>query len=219
MSKKIGGSTNDTLARAVDSCLDLVTVSHRRVSIGIDGSPYSRIEFSIFDSGSMRIAVSLLAHTRIEVTRFDFGLSQTSPREHSPWTGLYRIEAFRTEPSTGILRDLGDSEPATRPKTLLSNQIFMGIISLPRPLHMLEVPRAMARVIDPELQEIDRELTLMSNWYLTVRDLKLRVFMIAEQLGESCPKGESRGSALDCFRINWPQRKAAMLREFLGASE
>jgi hypothetical protein len=50
MSKMIDTFTSDTLACAVDLCLDLVTLSHRRVCVGIDWSPCSQIERSIFDS-------------------------------------------------------------------------------------------------------------------------------------------------------------------------
>jgi hypothetical protein len=56
----------------------------------------------------------------------------------------------------------------------------MGIISSPRPLHILEVSRAMGHVMDPELQEVGRELTLMFRRYLTVRDLQLRMFGVVE---------------------------------------
>jgi hypothetical protein len=45
---------------------------------------------------------------------------------------------------------------------------------------------AVAHGMDRELQEIDRELTLMFRRDLTVRDLQLRVFVVAEQLGKSC---------------------------------
>jgi hypothetical protein len=107
-------------------------------------------------------------------------------------TELYCIKAFRAEPSTGILGEPGNSEPANRPRTLGSKQIFMGIISSPRPVHTLEVPRATAQVMDPELQEIDHEVTSMFRRYLTVRDFQLKMFVIAGQSGESCPKRESR---------------------------
>jgi hypothetical protein len=79
MLKMIGTFTSDTLARAVDSCLDLVTVSHRRVSVGIDCPPCARIERSILDSSPKKIAASLLADRGIEVTCLDFGLRETSP--------------------------------------------------------------------------------------------------------------------------------------------
>jgi hypothetical protein len=95
----------------------------------------------------------------------------------------------------------------------------MGIISSPHPLYMLEAFRRMGDVIDPELQEPDRQLTLTFRRYLTVRELQLRVSMVAGQLDESRPKGKSRASLLELFHINWPQRKAVMLREFLGTSE
>jgi hypothetical protein len=95
----------------------------------------------------------------------------------------------------------------------------MWVISSSRPLHVLEVSRAMTHVMDPELQEIDRELAVMFRRYLTVRDLHLRVFVVAEQLGKSCVKGKSRGSLLEWFHINWPQRKVALLPEPLGTSE
>jgi hypothetical protein len=105
------------------------------------------------------------------------------------------------------LPELGNSEPATRPKTLSSNKIFKGIVSLPRPLNIFEVSRAMAHVMDPELWEIVHVLTLMFKRYLTVRDLQLRLFVIAEQLGEGCPKEKSRGSLLEWLHINWLQEK------------
>jgi hypothetical protein len=151
MSKMIGTFTTDTLTGAADSCLDLVTLFHRWVSVGIDFSPCSRIEHSVFDNSLKRIVVSLLAHTGIEVTHLDFGLPETSPRDYLSWIELYHIEAVRAELSTEILREPGNSDPATRPKTLSFNQIFMGIISSPRPLHVLKVSRAMARVMDREL--------------------------------------------------------------------
>jgi predicted lipid carrier protein YhbT len=56
---------------------------------------------------------------------------------------------------------------------------------------MLEVSRVMAHVMDPELQDFDHELASMFRRYLTVRDLQLRVLVVAEQLGERCPKGKS----------------------------
>jgi hypothetical protein len=95
----------------------------------------------------------------------------------------------------------------------------MEIIVSPLPLHLLEVSRAMAHVMNPELREIDRELTLIFRRYVTVLDLQLRLLVVAEQLGESCPKSELRGSLLERVYINWPQRKAVMLREFFGACE
>jgi hypothetical protein len=67
---------------------------------------------------------------------------------------------------------------------------------------MLEVSMAMLDVMELELQEIERELTLMFRRYLTVRDLELKVFVVAEQFGESCPKGKSRGSLLEWLHIN-----------------
>jgi hypothetical protein len=79
--------------------------------------------------------------------------------------------------------------------------------------------RAMVHVTDPELDEIDHELTLIFKRYLTVRDLQLRVFVVSEQLGKSFSKEKSRGSSLERLHINWPQRKTVMLREFLGTSE
>jgi hypothetical protein len=78
---------------------------------------------------------------------------------------------------------------------LSSNEIFMGIISSRRVLHMLNMSRALAHVMGPELQEID--LTLMFRRYLTICDLQLRVFVGAEQLGDSYPKGKCRGSLLE----------------------
>jgi hypothetical protein len=95
----------------------------------------------------------------------------------------------------------------------------MGIISSPRPLHILEVSRAMIHVMDPELQEIDRELTLIFKWYLTVADLQLKVFVVAEQLGKRCPKEQPRGLLLGWLHIKGPQTKIVMPREFLGTSE
>jgi hypothetical protein len=84
---------------------------------------------------------------------------------------------------------------------------------------MPEMSRAMAHVMGAELPEIDREPTLMFRRCLTVRDLQLRVFVVAEELGESCRKGKSRGWLLEWFHINWPRRKVEMLREFLCMSE
>jgi hypothetical protein len=126
---------------------------------------------------------------------------------------------FRADRSTRILREFGISEPAILPKTLSSNQIFMGILSSPRSLHMLEVSRAMSHVMDPRLQEIDRELILLFTRSLTVRCLQLRVFVVAEPLDKSCPKAKSRVSLSEWPHINWRQSKAMMLREFLGTSE
>jgi hypothetical protein len=202
MSKMIDASISDALAGAVHSRLDLGTGFRRRVSVGIKCSTCSRIDRSIFDSSPKRIAASLLAHRGIEVTRLDFGLPEKSPPGHLPWSKLYRIEAFRAEPSTRILREPGKSGLAARPKTLPSNQILMGIISSARPLHTLEVSKPMVHVMDRELQGIDREAILMFRRYLTVCDLQLGVFVIAEQIGESYPKGKLRGSVLERLHIN-----------------
>jgi hypothetical protein len=75
----------------------------------------------------------------------------------------------------------------------------MRAISSPRLLHMLEVSGAMAHVTNPELQEIDCELILTFRRYLTVRNLQLRVFVIAEQLGDVVPKENREGSSSNGF--------------------
>jgi hypothetical protein len=82
MLKIIGTFIGDTLTRAIDLCLDLVTLCHLRVSVGIDCSPCSRIERSMFESRVKKIAAYLLAHTGIEVTRLDIGFPETSPRDY-----------------------------------------------------------------------------------------------------------------------------------------
>jgi hypothetical protein len=50
---------------------------------------------------------------------------------------------------------------------------------------------------------------------LTVRDLQLRVLVVAEQLGERCPKGKSWGYRLEWLHINWRKEKLWCLGNFL----
>jgi hypothetical protein len=87
----IDAFANERLARTVDLCLDLITVSHRRISIGIDCYPCCRIERSIFDSFPRRITSSLPAHGGIDMNRLDFGWGQTSRRDCPPWNELQTV--------------------------------------------------------------------------------------------------------------------------------
>jgi hypothetical protein len=82
MSKKMNAMTSENLARAVDSYLDPVTVSHRHVSFGIDCSATSRIERSIFDGSQKRIVMSLQGHTEVDMSRPDLELLQTSLQDY-----------------------------------------------------------------------------------------------------------------------------------------
>jgi hypothetical protein len=56
MSKIISTFTSNTLACAIDSCLNLITLSHRQVSVKINYSPCSQTKHSIFNSGLKKTA-------------------------------------------------------------------------------------------------------------------------------------------------------------------
>jgi hypothetical protein len=131
MKRPIGVFTSDALTHAIDSGLDVSIVARHHVSVGVDCPPYSRIERSIFDSGTKQIARSSFTQTGIDLTRPDFGLIQMSELEPQPWQELYRIPEFVAQsPATGE-GDLANVARVTKPRTLTSDRIFMG--SLLRP--------------------------------------------------------------------------------------
>jgi hypothetical protein len=97
--------------------------------------------------------------------------------------------------------------------------MFMPIIYSSLLLHLFKVSRAMVHAMEGDLQEIDSDLISMLRRYVTLRDWQLQVFMVAEQLGESLPKGKSPRSLLEWPYIGWRQRNVLMLRGFLGHAE
>jgi hypothetical protein len=137
MAKMIGTFTADILSHAVESCLDLVTVPYRRISFGADYDPFSQIEDSLFEGTLQEIAASLFRRTGINLARLDFGLDSTSDPDSEACQELYKFREFCAKPLVATLSQLNHYEAPIRPRSLLSNEIFGGIIASPRARHLL----------------------------------------------------------------------------------
>jgi hypothetical protein len=141
MKRLIGAFASGALTNATDSCLDLSIVARHRVSVGVDCPPYSRIERSIFDSGTKQIAGSLFTQAGIDLTRLDFGLIQMSALESQSWQELYLIPEFVAQSPAIGEGDFANLARLTKPRTLSSDRILMGVIASPRPVHQMSTPR------------------------------------------------------------------------------
>jgi hypothetical protein len=86
ISKIMDAFTSDALARAVDSCLDLVTVSHRRVSVRIHYFLCFQIEYSIFDSSPRELLrlCSLTQELKLLVSALDYRKRHHETIYHGP---------------------------------------------------------------------------------------------------------------------------------------
>jgi hypothetical protein len=95
------------------------------------------------------------------------------------WPELFKISEFLQAsadlPSTTPVA----AERKQASRTLTSNQIFLGIISSPWAVHMIQTPAKMSRELTMDVSEIEKNLLSSFNYRLSVRDLGFHIYMIA----------------------------------------
>jgi hypothetical protein len=138
MKKMIKVFTTDVTDLPIDKCLKLTVEPRRRAAVGVGCEPWSDSAPSIFRKSPKLIAISLLNQAGIKMHP-DLTIGIDLPHA---WQELLKISEFQhrspeLRPTTPI-----DAERKLRSRTLISNQIFLGIIASPRVFPMIQVQKA-----------------------------------------------------------------------------
>jgi hypothetical protein len=130
----------------VKEFLNLMARPRRRTSVGVDCAAFSASGSSVFKRPARIMAISLLIRIG-----FDMGPLAREIQSNVPdaWKELTNIPGFRR---SGIGESPAGKIPPERKggaKKLSSDQIFLGVISAPRPLHMITMPANMEHILAP----------------------------------------------------------------------
>jgi hypothetical protein len=182
--------------------LELASFPHRPISVGVDCLPIDPTQASIFTSTPKEIAFSLLIRSKL--------LSNSVPPVAPAWEELTRIPGLPTWA-------VDDSSAApflpaatTRPTTLSSNQIFLGIMSSPRVVHLVTSAARMLRAMDNDFLGIEAALRRIDGMAMSVRELESRVHAVAAHLESLLPPARSSAGHLQSIKDNWSVIELAM---------
>jgi hypothetical protein len=95
----------------------------------------------------------------------------------------------------------------------------MGVIASARPVHLMRIPRTTVCPLDTILEEVETGLMSIFRRRLHVRELGLRVGMLAMHLDQPPQEGKTRACMLQWLHVNSSESSRVLLREFMGHSE
>ena len=179
--------TGDYMSLQLGNFLELAAFPHRRASVGVVCHPLDPDEPRLIDEPRLT-AVSLLQRSGMHM-----GMSRVSPL----WTQLKRIPG---------LGGWGPSDPAfglAKPKSLSSNRLFLGIMSSPRPIHLITSRSKMEGELENNFQGVEARLFDIYDMRPNVHFLEGRVVAIATHHGLPRPKGRNRDAYLLWLKENW----------------
>jgi hypothetical protein len=193
----------DILSFPLDHFLELASFPHRRISVGVDCLPLDPAEASIFTSTPKEIAFSLLIQSKL--------LPNSVPPVAPAWEELRLIPG----PPMWVVDDSSAgpflAAAMTRPTTLSSNQIFLGIMSSPRALQLVTSAARMLRTLDNDFLDIEAALPRIYGMAMSVRQLESRVHAVAAHLPIPSPPARSRAGHLQWVKDNWSVFEPAMM--------
>jgi hypothetical protein len=139
--------------------------------------------------------------------------------EAQSWQELYRIPEFVAQSLAIGEGDCANLAPVTKPRTLLSDRVFMRVVASPRPVYLMSTPRTMVSALDTILEELEAGLMSIFRRRLNVRELGLRVGGLAMHLNQPPPEGKPRTCMFQWLHANWSESSRVLLRQFMGHSE
>jgi hypothetical protein len=202
MKKMVRSFAVGLISSAVERFLELAARPRRRISVGLDCPPIDPSEQSIFQFSPKTIAISLLIRSR--------HLAQTTPAYPAAWEELKKIPGLPTLELHESDVSVPSPEPI-KPRTLSSNQLFLGLLNSPRPLSLITAPSKMARALNDEFNPVESGLETIYGTRLNMPDLESVVRRIARDLNIDPPDIRRRNAYLAWIRENW-----TVVREPLG---
>jgi hypothetical protein len=193
MKKMMTAFASEAWGRTVDSVFALTAEPRRRAAVGIECGSSTNSAGSVFIYTPKAIALSLLGRTGLGITPAPIGENSFL----QAWQDLFKVEPFHVETAENRSTVRLDENRKMRAKTLSSNQLFLGIISSPRPFQLITAQARMSEALSPNLAHIEQRLLQMhSNRYLRVRELEIRVRAIAPSIQGPPPEGRTRQDLL-----------------------
>jgi hypothetical protein len=200
MARMIEAFATEAWGRTVDSVLSLTAEPRHRACVGVHCGPCVGSLPSPFQWTPKSIAASLLEQTGLvigPVVTAEGGFTDA-------WRDLLKISCFATDrPDSRPARRI-DPQRKERTRVLSSNQIFLGIISSPRPFTLMTAPVQMGRSLEPPLVAIETRLMRMFGEHrLTRRELETRVRAAAPWIDARPPEGRKRRDLLEWLHGHW----------------
>lgn len=214
MKRLVASFAAENRAFVVDAFLALAAEPRRRASVGVDCQPFSPLEPTLFVHSPRLIAISLLHRTGIDITSLWMS-TQDQLSLLGAWEELKRIREFHPEDFDERTSTRVSPERKACAKTLSSNQIFLGVISSPRPFHIISMPTTMTQAIAPHLEEIENWLRSISPRRINNHELESRVRAIAARIRVPQPTRRHREVYLQWIHDNF-QRVAPILVQLVS---
>jgi hypothetical protein len=179
MKKMIDAFTNIELTRIAHSMFSLFSSAHGRLSVGVNCGEFISSPLSIFSSSPKAIAITLLIHGGIDLSRI-----YTGPIPHcDAWTELLGIPDFQPTAKQNAADSTGKDANCPQSRKISSNQIFLRIPRCPRTFHLISSPNHMANILAGENAGVEAALQSIHGRKLPMRTLRMHVRRLAREIG------------------------------------